>query len=166
MSEQDPVNRRQFFRGMTGGLFRAIGELSGLDKLIEEEQPPMVNLTEDDILVDPEVQANSLAQIFSFLEQQDAMNGEAEPPPEASEPVPTEPGQLLAAQIEMPSRELLAIDEDPPEGGLLDADLPPTARAAEPEAELDPAAEPAEPATAAEPAPATTPEPAPELEGG
>src|SRR5215471_16085996 len=131
MSEQDPVNRRQFFRGMTGGLFRAIGELSGLDKLIEEEQPPMVNLTEDDILVDPEVQANSLAQIFSFLEQQDAMNGEAEPPPEASEPVPTEPGQLLAAQVELPSRELLAIDEDPPLGGMLDADLPPTARIAE-----------------------------------
>ncbi|HEY7198621.1 MAG TPA: hypothetical protein VIC57_00340 [Candidatus Dormibacteraeota bacterium] len=131
MSEQDPVNRRQFFRGMTGGLFRAIGELSGLDKLIEEESAPMVNLTEDDVLVDPEVQANSLSQIFSFLEQQSAMTGEDELRPEVDEPVPTEPGQLLAAQIELPSRELLAIDEDPPPGGMLDADLPPTARTVE-----------------------------------
>lgn len=101
MSEQeDPVSRRQFFRGMTGGLFRAIGELSGLDKLVEDEAPKILSFTEDDVIVPPEVQAANLSQIFSFLEQQ-GPEPELEPAA-ADEPyqVPSyEPQTLAAAEL-------------------------------------------------------------------
>lgn len=85
---------------MTGGLFRAIGELSGLDKLVEDEAPKMLSFNEDDVIVSPEVQAANLSQIFSFLEQQSA-----EPEPDtgvADEPfeVPSyEPQTLAAAEL-------------------------------------------------------------------
>src|SRR5262245_8109324 len=104
---------------MTGGLFRAIGELSGLDKLVEEQLPEMVNLTEDDVLVPPEVQAANLSQIFAFLEQhspaseggvaaagETAADADPEPPP----------AELPAAQAES---ETAQVDADPvpePEG--------------------------------------------------
>jgi hypothetical protein len=96
--QEDPVSRRQFFRGMTGGLFRAIGELSGLDKLVEDEAPKMLSFTEDDVIVPPEVQAANLSQIFSFLEQ----HADEPEPTVADEPydVPSyEPQTLAAAEL-------------------------------------------------------------------
>jgi hypothetical protein len=90
--QEDPVSRRQFFRGMTGGLFRAIGELSGIDKLVEEEVPAMLSFTEDDVIVPPEKQAESLSMLFGFLEQhatQEAENTD-EPPPLPVEPLPVD----------------------------------------------------------------------------
>ena len=83
---------------MTGGLFRAIGELSGLDKLVEDEAPKMLSFTEDDVIVPPDVQAANLSQIFSFLEQQ----ADEPEPTVAAEPydVPSyEPQTLAAAEL-------------------------------------------------------------------
>ena len=74
---------------MTGGLFRALGELSGLDRLVDEEQAQIVSLTEEDVLVPPERQEESLRMIFSYLEQQEAEET-AERAAAASEPAPAE----------------------------------------------------------------------------
>jgi hypothetical protein len=100
VSEQDesPVSRRQFFRGVTGGLFRSLGELSGIDRLVEEETAPILSFTEDDVLVPPEKQAESLSMIFNFLEQQKAeaeaetapleLEAETAPPPQPEPEAP------------------------------------------------------------------------------
>ena len=86
---------------MTGGLFRAIGELSGLDKLAEDEAPTILSFTEDDVIVPPEVQAANLGQIFSFLEQQ-SVEPETPAAVEATAPVEVpsyEPQTLAAAEL-------------------------------------------------------------------
>ena len=100
VSEQDesPVSRRQFFRGVTGGLFRTLGELSGLDRLVEEEAAPILSFTEDDIIVPPEKQAETLSMLFGFLDQQKAEAEQAEAQA-AAEPASPEPE---AAPAELP----------------------------------------------------------------
>lgn len=99
MSEQDesPVSRRQFFRGVTGGLFRTFGELSGLDRLVEEEAAPILSFNEEDIIVPPEKQAETLSMLFGFLEQQKAEDEQAEAgQAEAAEPVSPEPAEPVS----------------------------------------------------------------------
>ena len=86
MAEQDdPVSRRQFFRGLGGELFKAIGELTGLDA--EPDPPPMKSWNEADGVpfVPPEEQAAKLSEIFGFLEQLGAESREEGPE------LPTEP---------------------------------------------------------------------------
>jgi hypothetical protein len=110
VSEQDesPVSRRQFFRGMTGGFFRAIGDLSGIDRLLEETEtePEIVNLTEDDVLVPPEKQAKALAEIFGFLEQH-------EPVAEAEDVVPADEVEAVPEVLDAAP----AADPEDPEAG-------------------------------------------------
>jgi len=68
--EDSVVSRRQFFRGVTGDFLRAIGELSGIDRLEEHLREPLV-LTELDQMVSPERQATAMSEIFGFLEHLD-----------------------------------------------------------------------------------------------
>jgi hypothetical protein len=75
--EDSAVSRRQFFRGVTGDFLRAIGELSGIDRLEEHLREPLV-LTELDQMVSPERQATAMSEIFGFLEHLDV--GEDSPP--------------------------------------------------------------------------------------
>jgi hypothetical protein len=78
---------------MSGGLFRALGELSGLDRLVEEETPPILSFTEDDVIVPPEKQAESLSMIFGFLEQQKAEAEAASEPAGAGAPAESPPAE-------------------------------------------------------------------------
>jgi len=75
--EDSVVSRRQFFRGVTGDFLRAIGELSGIDRLEEHLREPLV-LTELDQMVSPERQATAMSEIFGFLEHLDV--GKDAPP--------------------------------------------------------------------------------------
>ncbi len=88
MAEQDDpaVSRRQFFRGMTGNLFRALGELSGLDRMIEA--PEVVNLLDGDVPVPPERQSAAMSEIFGFLEQLEVRD---EPPANGEAPASPDP---------------------------------------------------------------------------
>jgi hypothetical protein len=74
--QENPVSRRQFFRGLGGDLLRTIGELTGLDA--EPEAPPVRNWDEasGEPIVDPQLQAAKLSEIFGFLEQLGAENRE------------------------------------------------------------------------------------------
>ena len=119
MSEQDesPVSRRQFFRGVTGGLFRTFGELSGLDRLVEEEAAPILSFNEEDIIVPPEKQAETLSMLFGFLEQQKAEDEQAEAgQAEAAEPVSPEPAEPVSPEPAEPvsAGPALAPAEPPP----------------------------------------------------
>src|SRR2546423_1338932 len=94
-------------------MFRAIGEVSGLDRLAQEA-PEILSFTEEDVIVPPEQQAATLSQIFGFLEQQRdedeaPMTGFGFPPegPAASEEAAPE-----GAAPDLPAPQGLAL-EDP-----------------------------------------------------
>jgi hypothetical protein len=116
--EEDPaVSRRQFFRGVTGDFLRAIGELSGIDRLEEHLREPVV-LTELDQMVAPERQAAAMTEIFGFLENLDLGKGqEPEPHEEAQRNVeavaetPAEPEP--PAEPEAPVEHEVAAEHDP-----------------------------------------------------
>jgi hypothetical protein len=91
----DPaVSRRQFFRGLAGDLLKVVGEVSGLAEEPEPKPPPVVNLTEGDVIVPPEKQAAALSDLFGFLEQLGAQKKDEEEEAARVEPAPaagTEP---------------------------------------------------------------------------
>jgi hypothetical protein len=88
--EDEVVSRRQFFRGLSGDLLRAISEVSGLDRLEEQfSEPPVITNIQD--FVSAERQASALSDVFGFLEQLDTgpRREEAEePPPDPNGPAP------------------------------------------------------------------------------
>lgn len=88
----DPaVSRRQFFRGLAGDLLKAVGEVTGLAEQ-EPEQPPLINLTEGDVIVPPEKQAATLNDLFGFLEQLGAREQHVDADGAPAEHIVTEPG--------------------------------------------------------------------------
>ncbi len=83
----DPVSRRQFFRGLTGDLLKVMGEVTGLG--LESEQQPVADFGDGDALVPPGKQTATLSDLFGFLEQLGAQQEaarDAAPEPEAERP--------------------------------------------------------------------------------
>lgn len=88
MAENDePVSRRQFFRGLTGDLLKVIGEVSGL--AAESEPRRVLSFGDGDVLVPPGKQAAALSDIFGFLEQLGAQPERDAEPAAVPEPSPT-----------------------------------------------------------------------------
>jgi hypothetical protein len=112
--ENSAVSRRQFFRGVTGDFLRAIGELSGIDRLEEHLREPLV-LTELDQMVSPERQATAMSEIFGFLEHLDV--GKDSPPEHDSMSTVEEPfpyGQEPVAEHEVASEQDVVAEHEAP----------------------------------------------------
>jgi hypothetical protein len=102
--DEDPVvSRRQFFRGVTGDLLRAISEVSGIDRLEErlQEQPVVTDVQG---YFSPERQSNAITDIFGFLEHMGSGEAETEE---------AEPGEHESAEVGSGS-DLLAGPEPAP----------------------------------------------------
>ena len=160
MAEKDEsvVSRRGFFRGLTGELFKAVGELTGLDA--EPESRPIRSYSEDDVIVPPEKQTAAVDDIFGFLERLNIAEPDVDPQ------APTMPDLVSASGLTPADRDW----EPPPGWGLLpegEVEEPPAGEVEEtpPEPEVaaadpEPVAESAsEPEPAPEPRSASAPEP-------
>jgi hypothetical protein len=90
---------------MAGDMLRAIGEISGLDRL-EEQVPEILSFKEGDVIVPPEKQAAALSQLFGFLEEHAAGTED-----EALEPGGADP----ATGSGEPEREVEPVSEIEPE---------------------------------------------------
>lgn len=91
MSDGDgtPVSRRQFFRGVTGDFLRVLGELSGLEKDVDEPRVLYPHL--GDVIVPPERQESALQEVVAFLEQLKAPDEELAEEPTVGSPPAEEP---------------------------------------------------------------------------
>ncbi len=78
-NDEPAVSRRQFFRGLTGDLLKAMGEVTGLG--LEPEQRAVADFGDADALVPPGKQAATLSDLFGFLEQ---LGAQREAPPDAA----------------------------------------------------------------------------------
>jgi hypothetical protein len=109
---------------MTGDFLRAIGELSGIDRLEDHLREPLV-LTELDQMVSPERQATAMSEIFGFLEHLDVgKDVPAEPDPMATveEPFPYE--QEPVAEHEASSEQDVVAEHAAPAEPLPEHDSP------------------------------------------
>jgi hypothetical protein len=90
-NDEPDVSRRQFFRGLGNDLFRAIGEITGLDA--EPEPPPMRHWFQGqgEDIVPQEKQSAALSDVFSFLEQLGAREEPEERDPAHQSEAPVEP---------------------------------------------------------------------------
>jgi hypothetical protein len=91
VSEEDPiVSRRQWFRGVTGDLLRAIGEVSGIDRLEERLQEARV-VTDIQGYFASERQTTAIADIFGFMERMGTPEEPASDEPEPAQEAQHEP---------------------------------------------------------------------------